>query len=218
MSIDGMGSPSNRPEAYPVSARLASDVSGILGLMLIRHPLIADWPMIEVIDGTIESARYLHVDRAGNGLTIGWRLEERPLRSPLMQRNALSDDLSFTARSVINGVNEGLALCAEHDGQIVAFILAVPESAGGILKVLDLRVDEDYRRQGLGTALLFQAIAEARKLELRAVKMETLANNMPAALLLRKCSFDLCGIDTHRQSNHDLVKDTVTLVWYAALD
>ena len=29
---------------------------------------------------------------------------------------------------------------------------------------------------------------------------------------------DLAGVDTRRWSNHDLVKETVTLLWYAALD
>ena len=29
---------------------------------------------------------------------------------------------------------------------------------------------------------------------------------------------DLAGMDTHRRSNHDLVKEAVTLLWYAALD
>ena len=42
--------------------------------------------------------------------------------------------------------------------------------------------------------------------------------DLPAARFLLKCGFDLTGLDASRFSNHDLVKERVTLHWYAALD
>jgi ribosomal protein S18 acetylase RimI-like enzyme len=86
------------------------------------------------------------------------------------------------------------------------------------LELIDVRVDYEYRRQGLGSALLFQIVAHAREMKLRAVTATTLTNNVPAAHFLAKGSFDLTGLDTHRDSNHDLVKEAVALFWYAALD
>jgi hypothetical protein len=65
---------------------------------------------------------------------------------------------------------------------------------------------------------LFELITTARTQELRAVKAETPTNNVPAIQLFRKVEFELAGLDTHRYSNHDLVKESVTLFWYAALD
>jgi hypothetical protein len=50
------------------------------------------------------------------------------------------------------------------------------------------------------------------------VHAETLANNLPANQMLRKLAFELAGLDTHRRSNHDMVKEVATLFWYAALD
>jgi hypothetical protein len=41
---------------------------------------------------------------------------------------------------------------------------------------------------------------------------------VPAARFLLKAGFDLCGVDTHFSSNHDLVKEAVSLFWYASLD
>ena len=41
---------------------------------------------------------------------------------------------------------------------------------------------------------------------------------LPAARLLIKCGFELAGVDTQRHSNHDLVKEVASLIWYAALD
>jgi hypothetical protein len=46
----------------------------------------------------------------------------------------------------------------------------------------------------------------------------TQTNNLPATNLLQKSGFDLCGVDTHYSSNHDLVKEAVAMFWYAALD
>jgi ribosomal protein S18 acetylase RimI-like enzyme len=106
----------------------------------------------------------------------------------------------------------------EIDEAPAALILAKSEPELGTLRILDLRVDYDFRRQGMGTALLFQLIQQAREQSVRAVSAETLTNNLPAAGLLGRCGFELCGVDTRRHSNHDLVKEAVTLFWYAALD
>jgi ribosomal protein S18 acetylase RimI-like enzyme len=86
------------------------------------------------------------------------------------------------------------------------------------MRIVELRVDFDHRRQGLATAMLYQLVGEARNAELRAVAVETLTNNVPASRLLSKCGFELAGVDTARHTNYDLVKEAATLFWYSALD
>ena len=170
------------------------------------------------IDGTIESSEYLHLERAGEGLTVSWKLEQRPLREKRIVPNRLDDDQKFVLRQVVTGADEGYALLAEHEGQKVALLLAQPQPQYGTLRIADLRVDYDFRREGLASAFLYQAISEAREKGLRAVTAETLTDNLPAAKLLSKCGFDLAGIDAQRRSNHDLVKEAASLLWYVALD
>jgi ribosomal protein S18 acetylase RimI-like enzyme len=145
-------------------------------------------------------------------------MQDRPLREPLKSPNRLTDDTKFLAKQIATGADEGLAIVADHDGQLVGLLLAQPDPAHKTLNLLDLRVDFDFRRQGLGLALLYQLLSTARDQELRAVRAEAPANNYPAIQLLRKVSFDLAGLDTHRHSNHDLVKEQPTLLFYAALD
>jgi len=170
------------------------------------------------IDGTIESMKYLHLERTGEGLAQTWQLQERPAREKLLDSNAVDDDGRFALKQVLGGVEEGIVLVAEHDGQLVALAVAQPEIEKKTLRLIDLRVDYDFRRQGLGIALLYQLIAQAREGEMRAVTARTLTNNFPAAQFLLKAGFDLGGVDTHFLSNHDLVKEAVSLFWYAALD
>lgn len=186
--------------------------------MEIRPATPTDLRDASEIDGTVESSEYLHLERTAEGLSVTWRLSERLLREKRVERNRLGEDTAFVLKQVAGGADEGLALVAEHEGRAVAMLLAQPQPQYGTLRVIDLRVDFDLRREGLGSALLFQAINHARDLELRAVTTETRTDNVPAARLLTKCGFEIAGVDTQRHSNHDLVKEVASLIWYAALD
>ncbi len=174
-------------------------------------------PLIE-IDATVESSTYVHVDRTGDGIAVQWKLEERPLRSKFVDRNRPSEELQFSLKQLAGGMDDGIALLAEHEGAMVGLLLAQPSAQFRTMRLLDVRVDSDYRRQGLATAMIYQVIAEARNRELRAVSAETPANNVPASKLFTKLAFELAGLDTRRHSNHDLVKESATLLWYASLD
>lgn len=186
--------------------------------MRIRPAELADLERLMELDATIESERYLHVGREGEGLAATWRLEERPLREKRVDNNAAGDELRFSLKQLLSGVEEGIVLAAEHDEQLVGLAAARHNVERKTLDVVDVRVDYDLRREGIGIAMLFQIIAKARELGVRAVTAVTQTNNLPAANLLQKSGFDLCGVDTHFSSNHDLVKETVAMFWYAALD
>jgi GNAT superfamily N-acetyltransferase len=187
--------------------------------MQIRPVKPADLDLLSEIDGTIESSQYLHVERSGEGPgSLGWKLHERPMRERLVRSNPLDDDRRFIVRQVASGAEDGLALLAEHEDVPVALLVATSDPSAGLLRIHELRVDFDHRREGLGLALVYQAISQARDQELRAVAAETTTDNWPAAMLLTKCGFDLTGLDERRKTNHDLVKEAVTLFWYAALD
>jgi ribosomal protein S18 acetylase RimI-like enzyme len=186
--------------------------------MQIRPLTPADLDALTEIDATVESSRYLHLDRGGEGFDLQWRIEERPLRTKLIESNPLNDEQRFAVRQIATGTDEGTALVAEHEGAPVALLLAQPQPTHGTLKLIDLRVDYDHRREGLATAMVYQVIQESRDSGLRAVAAETRANNFPANQLLAKLGFELAGLDAQRHSNHDLVKEAVTLFWYLALD
>jgi RimJ/RimL family protein N-acetyltransferase len=186
--------------------------------MEIRPAKPDDVTFVNDIDATVESTQYVHVDRSGEGFARTWRLEVRPTREKVIRANPMEEESQFVFRQIATGADEGVALVAEHDGALVALLLAQPDLPRCTLRMLDLRVDYDFRRQGLATALVFSAINHARENRLRAVTAETLTDNQPAAALLAKSGFELAGVDERRRSNHDLVKESVTLFWYASLD
>ncbi len=186
--------------------------------MQIRPATPADLAQLRDIDGTIESSQYVFLDRTGEGLATSWRLQARPLREKLIESNPFDDDRDFALRQVVSAADEGIALLAEHEGQVVASALAQLDPAHRTMRILDIRVDYDHRRQGLATVMVYQIIEQVRSRELRAVVAETRTNNFPVNQLFQKLAFELAGLDTSRFSNHDLVKESATLFWYAALD
>jgi ribosomal protein S18 acetylase RimI-like enzyme len=187
-------------------------------MMEIRPATVQDLEDLLEIDGTVESSQYLHVDYSGEGTTRHWKLEPRSLRQKLIESNPLDDDRRFTLRQVLSGADEGLILLASHEDQAVAMMLAQPDYSVRTMRLVDLRVDYDLRRQGLATAMVFQLIQQSRDQEFRAIAAEARTNNYPANELLSKCGFELSGIDVRRISNEDLVKESATLFWYAELE
>ncbi len=186
--------------------------------MQIRPATPADLDRLRDLDATVESTQLLFLERSGAGVTSAWRLEPRPLREKLIDPNALDDEQAFALRQIVTGTDEGVALVAEHEDQVVGLALAQTDPAHGTMRVLDVRIDYDVRRQGLGTVMAYQIVERARQQGLRAVVAETRANNFPANQFFQKLAFELSGFDASRHSNHDLVKETATLFWYAALD
>jgi ribosomal protein S18 acetylase RimI-like enzyme len=185
--------------------------------MEIRAMTAADLSGALEIDATVESAEYLHLHREGEGLGGSWKLEQRPLREKRVHRNALTDEQTFAIKQIALGVEDGIARVAEHEAQIVAAAAAQADEAAGLLRIIDLRFDFDFRRQGLASAMIFQIIQEARDRRLRAVMAEISSDNFPALQFFAKLNFEPAGFDTHAKSNHDLVKDSVLLFWYLPL-
>jgi GNAT superfamily N-acetyltransferase len=180
--------------------------------------IAADLDGVKDIDATAESTQYLHIERGGEGLAVSWTVQPRPLREKRTRRHALDDEQGFAIRQIVAGADEGLALVVEHDGRPVAAAVARPDTAAGVLRVIDLRVDFEFRRQGLASAMMFQVIQEARLQGLRAVMVESPADDFPALQFLAKLGFEPAGLDTHYRSNHDLVKESVILFFYLALN
>src|SRR5438477_13141844 len=116
--------------------------------MQIRAATMNDLEGVREIDGTVESLQYLHVERGGEGLGASWRLQQRRARSKIIEPNRLDDDAYFTLKQIVSGAEDGLAIAVEHEDAPVAAVIARPDAEAGTLRIIDLRVDFDYRRQG----------------------------------------------------------------------
>lgn len=183
--------------------------------MQIRPLRIADLDALDEIDATIQSDEYLHVDRSAGDGGVSFRVERRPLTERRSESNPIDDDLRFRVRQIAGGIEEGFCRVAELNDLPIAVAVAIP--SGDVVELIDLRVDCDRRREGFGSAMLFQVINFARESESRAIRASVRSSNGPFNAMLAKLGFEIAGIDTHRDTNHDLVKERSTLIWYLQL-
>ena len=186
--------------------------------MQIRPLQPADLDLIDEIDATLDSATYLHVERHAEGLSARFAIEERPLPTRRIEPMPIGDELRFSMKQIANSIEDGTGFIAEHDGVPIAALLARPSPTNDLVELIDVRVDFDRRREGLASAMLFQLITAARNNEARAIRADVQSTNVPLARLLAKLGFECAGLDTQRHTNHDLVKERSTLIWYLAMN
>jgi len=100
-----------------------------------------------------------------------------------------------------------------ENGQLVAGIETIVEShsKNSRLYVSLLWVDEEYRQQGIASALIGKAKERATEEGLRAVYLETWSCNEHAIAFYVSQGFQLIGFDSCPFTNEDIVKYNVPL-------
>ncbi len=95
-------------------------------------------------------------------------------------------------------------LVAEEDGDVRGYLdMSVhPWNLTGWIN--HLTVDKDFRRQGIGTALITKAIAWARQHGLARVMLELQTKNYPAICFCQKNGFAFCGFNDRYYTNQDI--------------
>jgi streptothricin acetyltransferase len=78
----------------------------------------------------------------------------------------------------------------------------------------DIVVDRNYRRQGVGSELIHQAIRWAAGKRLAGVMLETQNNNVAGCRLYENCGFKIGGIDRCLYQGLDSSADEIALYWY----
>jgi ribosomal protein S18 acetylase RimI-like enzyme len=179
----------------------------------------AHLPRLKEIKAEYVSDRYLRVVRAsGEGaLATGYTFQadevHPPFRSQGLSILRAEDRDEISAR--MDGRN--LQVVVELDGRLIALLDAEVETWRGVLKVWNLLVDEQHRRQRIGTELMHRAGQFAIKNRCRAISVEAQATNWPALSFYTKMGFRVCGVDDHFYTNRDLERKEVALFLYREL-
>ncbi len=152
------------------------------------------------------SDRCARVSRGGEAPEVTFTLRVEHLSGPFR-----SQGLSIVRRrdqeEVRGRMGPGsLQLVVEDQGRLIALLDAEVESWRRVLRIWNLLVDEEYRRQVIGT--------ERR---CRAISVETQATNWPALSFYLKLGFEVCGVDDHYYTNRDLERKEVALFMYREL-
>jgi GNAT superfamily N-acetyltransferase len=95
-------------------------------------------------------------------------------------------------------------LVAEEDSEIRGYLDMSVQSWHLTGWVNHLAVARDYRRQGIGTALLKRAAEWARQQGLRRLMLEIQTKNYPAIRFCQKNGFVFCGFNDRYYTNQDI--------------
>jgi ribosomal protein S18 acetylase RimI-like enzyme len=175
-------------------------------------------PRLPEIRAEYVSDRYLCLISAGDGDTeVQFALHAEAL-DELFHSQGLSI-LREKDRDEIRGRmgSQALQLVVENNSRLIALLDAEVEAWRRVLKVWNLLVDEEYRRQSIGTKLMQQATEFATKSNCRAISVEAQATNWPALCFYTKLGFQICGMDHHFYTNRDLERKEVALFLYREL-
>ena len=86
------------------------------------------------------------------------------------------------------------------------------------VRVWDIDVLPEFRRKGVGKALMEHCISRARELGARRVILETQTSNLKAISFYRSMGFHLAGMDTSNYHNDDIARNEVRLEMARYLD
>lgn len=135
--------------------------------------------------------------------------------------------VAVTARTKAYGVDESLSepdadatrlLLAARDGdRLAGYLLATP-AWNGCASIDDIAVSRPYRGAGIGRRLMDEAVAWAKSVDLRAIRLETQSSNVPACRFYARYGFVLGGSDRYLYSQlGEDVRGDVALYWYLFL-
>ena len=98
-----------------------------------------------------------------------------------------------------------------EDGKLVAAVETAVEELSNRLRISIIWVDEAYRRQGIGTALLDIAMQRALSEKRRVLMLETQSYNSDAIAFYLRYGFSLIGFDSCAYHNDDLERKEVRM-------
>jgi len=130
-----------------------------------------------------------------------------------LQRQALSERIhrSFEAKLFQPHWEDAAAYGIFKQAKLIAVVEVNNEKWSNRLRITNLLVAKDFRRQGLGKALIKYVKDKALEIGSRAIILETQSCNIKAIDFYRSQDFALIGLDTICYSNKDIEKNEVRL-------
>jgi ribosomal protein S18 acetylase RimI-like enzyme len=118
---------------------------------------------------------------------------------------------AFKSRFYESFVEEPRVFAAKIGEAQVGWIELGYQKWNNTMRAWEFLVREEYRRRGIGTLLMNQAVEIAKEKDARLLVLETQSCNIPAIDFYLNYGFELIGFDTAAYSNSDIEKKEVRL-------
>ncbi len=95
-------------------------------------------------------------------------------------------------------------LVVELEGKVIAYAALAVRKDQGVVYITDIVVEQRYRQQGVGTALLRAVVAWGKERGMRQLIAELQTKNHPAICFYQKMGFGFCGFNDRYYANQDI--------------
>ena len=133
---------------------------------------------------TIDSFDGVSIDQNFDNLT-GWR------RSPGWEERKWAASVEVLQDSPEN------SFVAESDDRVIGFVSCTVSSVTRVGRIMDLAVEQSYRRKGIGARLIERSLEHFRAREMAIAKIETLEQNEAGRSLYPRFGFRQVANQVH---------------------
>ena len=165
--------------------------------IVIRALKSADLPLLARLDANYVADAELALEREQEGLSVTFRLVERPRQFAYVKRAGYEFSAGFQSDLASRiAIGQGLYLAVEHEGQLVGFLDAEPDGWRPVATLLWVVVDRAWRGRGVGRQLVTRAVTWTRERGLHALVLETQTTNIDACRFYLRMGFTLSGVQS----------------------
>jgi len=183
----------------------------------LRPLVLADIPRLAEIRAHYQSETILAVEHTGSGISSGWRLVERKLPVPF-DKGALYDFGEAEQEAIrrrLQWPDNTYLRVAELTGsnsRLIGLLEMEIRDWNNTVELVNLRVDLDFRGEGLGRRLWHLGLEYARQAGVRAIMIETQNTNLAACKFYARMGCQLVGLNEAFYTN-DGTATEIALFW-----
>lgn len=166
----------------------------------VRELVLSDLPVIEKIDHNFRTDYVWQLDLLSDENEVNAKLREVRLPREMnvtypKKLEMLSDNWQLKANVLI----------AEIDRKTIGYMILNHDFNPGLIRVTDLVVSPEFRKKGVGTALLEGGEVWANmQTGIRRIMLEIQSKNHPAICLAGKLGFEFCGYNDKYYHTNDV--------------
>jgi len=179
------------------------------------------FPQYDEIPMLVHVDSYYRLDKINRGLG-GIRLVETPIESYTKDMSIYEVATEYEDHF---DISNWAVFMAFDDGRAIGGVTVVSRTKEVMmlanrddLAVLwDIRVEDAYKRQGVGQTLFDMAVEWSKSQGLKQMKIECQTDNIPACNFYHKQKANLCTLDEYAYYNDPACRHEVQLVWFLDL-
>ena len=181
------------------------------------------FPQYDRVSMRVNIKSYYKIEKINRGLG-GFNLIETPIESPYIRDFCVGEDETVTRWERFDLSHWAFFMAFDCDKPVGAATIASRDMQVNMLSgrddlavLWDIRVDENYKHQGIGQALFDMAAEWSRSQGLVQMKIECQNNNVPAVKFYHKQGAVLSAIDEYAYYNEPEYRHETMFIWFLDL-